>query len=627
MSVLRNARAALRPPERLSLSKWAEKYYRLSPESSATPGRWHPFPYQVEIMDALTDPDIWRVTFMKSARVGATKILNAVVGYHAHVDPCAITVVQPTEENARMYSVEEIDAMIRDCPELFALFGDPGKRTSRTTRMKKEFPGGLVQMVGSNSGAGFRRTSRRVMLLDEVDAYSPSAGLDGDQIELAINRTMHFPDRLVYACSTPLIAGTSRIEEMYLQGDQRRYYVPCPHCGHYDILVFREHSDADTDGHVLQWPRDKPADAYFRCAKGGCAIEHSAKYEMVANGEWRARTTCDGHASFFIWSAYSLAPNASWGSLATRFVRANEAGPQRVEKLRTIVNTELGETWVERGEAPDETRLYERLDPSYTRGQVPTGVVLLTAGVDPGKNGFYFEVVGWGKQGESWSVDYGHIEANVENQRDWKRLNQLLTRRFSALDSRQLRVRRMALDAGNWSQQAYRWGRTHSSDVVMLCKGMGYDKPIGHSAVSPVRSTEVSIGGRRMKRGNRYWPIGVGVIKHELYGFLRLVRNDDNSYPPGWCHFPLGYERAFFSQLTAEHLVKEVSRRTRRVTLKWKVRPGRENHWLDTRIYARAAALTLRVDDWSADHAVVEEPPRPRSGESVHESLGHRWFG
>jgi phage terminase large subunit GpA-like protein len=78
-----------------------------------------------------------------------------------------------------------------------------------------------------------------VIIFDEVDAYPPSAGNDGDPIELGTKRAEYYWDRKILAGSTPLIAGASRIEQRFNEGDQRRFYVPCPHCDHFDTSSSR----------------------------------------------------------------------------------------------------------------------------------------------------------------------------------------------------------------------------------------------------------------------------------------------------------------------------------------------------------------------------------------------------
>jgi terminase, large subunit len=593
---LEGTESALRPPPRLSLSEWADAYFYLSPESAAEPGRWRTLPYQRGVMDAITDPAVERVTWMKSARVGATKIMDATIGYYMHQDPCPILVVQPTVEDAQGFSKEEIAPMLRDCEVLNALVGEPTAKISESTILHKSFPGGSLSMVGANSGRGFRRVSRRVVIFDEVDGYPPSAGTEGDQIKLGIRRTEYYWNRKIIAASTPLVAGVSRIEEMFEAGDRRRYHVPCPHCGYVDILSFHE----GERGHWMQWPDGEPERAYFVCRGNGCVIEDKDKRAMIEDGEWRAEGEFDGHASFHIWAAYSLSPNASWGQLATEFIDAKGKGP---EKLKTFVNTVLGETWQERGEAPDWERLFSRREP-YPIGTVPAGARFLTAGVDVQKDRFVYEVTAWAETKESWSVDAGEIMGETSSEATWAKLDELLARTFPCPDGRALPIAMMAIDSGYNTQQVYNYARRHPMSRVIACKGMATARTL-IGVPSPV---DVTINGRRLQRGYKVWPIGVGLAKSELYGWLRLPRLPEGEpWPPGYCHFP-EYGEEYFRQLTAEHLVA-VRKRGGFTVLEWQLLPNRQNHWLDARIYARAAAAVLGIDR-------VPLPPRRSAGPS-----------
>src|SRR5690606_24925808 len=137
---------------------------------------------------AITDPSVERVSLMKSARVGYTKIIDATIGYYMDHDPCPILVVQPTIEDAKGFSKEEIAPMLRDCPKLVGLVSDDGPRGGDDTILEKIFPGGVLSIVGANSARGFRRISRKVVIFDETDGYPPSAGTEGDQIKLGIRR-------------------------------------------------------------------------------------------------------------------------------------------------------------------------------------------------------------------------------------------------------------------------------------------------------------------------------------------------------------------------------------------------------------------------------------------------------
>lgn len=589
--VITSASAAWKPPPKLTLSQWADEYFRLSAENSAQPGRWKTLPYQREIMDCMSDPLVTSVSLMKSARIGYTLMISAAIGYYVHQDPCSILFVEPTVDDAKSFSKETIAPMIRDVPVLSAIMFDEaeekGPRDSGNTIQGKSYPGGRLSLVGANSGAGFRRRSCRVAALDEVDAYPPSAGSDGDPVELATKRTEYFWNRKIFAGSTPLVAGLSRIEALFLAGDQRRYYVPCPHCGHMDHLVFTER---ETGGHWLHWEKDCPETAHFVCSKNGCVIGHEHKRDMVARGEWRAAGEFKGHASFHIWSAYSYSPNASWGQIAERFLKAKAGGR---ETLRTFINTELGETFTESGEAPDWERLYQRRE-DYDAGTVPDGVKFLTCGVDVQKDRWVYEVVGWsGREKETWSIDTGVIFGDTANADEWVKLDELLGRTYSSAAGVVFTIRMLAVDSGFNTQQVYGWTRGHDSRRVIAVKGVA----TAHTITDIATKVDVTIRGKRLARGARVFPVGSSVAKTELYGWLRLQPplEAGGHHPPGFCHFPSGYGPEFFKQLTAEHLVSTVSKRGYKV-LEWHVIPGRENHQLDCRVYARAAAAILGID-------------------------------
>ncbi len=585
-AVIADAFAAWRPPPRLTLSEWADAHFYLSAESAAEPGRWKTLPYQRGIMDAITDPLVEQISVMKSARVGYTKCMNAAIGYYMHQAPCPILVVQPTVDDAKGYSKEEIAPMLRDCPELSRIvFEDAeevGPKDSGNTILHKRFPGGVLSMVGANSGAGFRRVSRKVVIFDEVDGYPPSAGAEGDQIKLGIRRSEYYWDRKIVAGSTPLVAGHSRIESLFGAGDQRRYFVPCPQCGHMAPLVF-----SGDEGHAMTWPEGKPEEAFFTCQLNGCVIDHRHKRDMVAAGEWRAAGEFNGHASFHIWAAYSYSPNATWAHIAEEFLAAKS----NTETLKTFVNTVLGETWKERGDAPEWERVYSRRE-HYPIGTVPEGVKFLTAGVDVQKDRFVWEVVGWGDGKESWSVDAGVIPVDdTGNDASWLKLDELLSRAWHTAAGASMAILMLGVDSGFNTQMVYSWARRNTGRVI-ACKGSSTARTLIGSP-TPV---DVTVRGKRIARGCKVWPVGVDIAKAELYGWLRLPVPLDEAlpYPSGFCHFP-EYGEDFFKQLTAEQLVSSVTAQgyTKR---EWQLLPGRENHYLDARVYGRAAAAALGLD-------------------------------
>lgn len=623
---------ALRPPPRLDLSEWADENFVL-PAGDANAGRWRTLPYQRGIMDAISDPGIERVSVMKSARVGYTKCFCAAIGYFIEHDPCPILGVQPTLEDARKHSKEDIAPMLAAVPALRGLVAEPKSRDSDNTLLDKLFRGGSLSLVGANSPRGFRRTSRRVVIFDEVDGYPASAGGEGDPLELGIRRTEYYWNRKIIAGSTPTLAGQSAIERLFDAGDQRRYYVPCPSCGSFQVIRFPN----------LKWPEGQPDRAYLACEANGCVIEHRSKREMIEAGEWRAEqpehfTDQNRHASFHIWAGYSYSPNATWGQLAAEFIKATRGG---AITLKTFINTVLGETWQDRGEAPDWERLMRRRD-VYPIGTAPAGVLFLTAGVDVQKDRLVYEVVGWGRGKTSWSIDYAILPGDTADldQGPWPQLDALLARAFSHAGGVELPVRMLAVDSGYNTQQVYAWARRHPMSRVIAVKGQA----MGGAFIGPPTPVDVSDRGRKLRRGYKVWPVVGGIAKSELYGWLRLeLPTDGGPAPAGFCHFP-EYGEDYFRQLTAEQLMPHKTARGF-IRLEWTLIPGRANHALDARVYARAAAAVLGLDrfaeaDWQAlERAVGQTPPAPSPPAAPSAqaqapaagrpgpSAGRRWLG
>lgn len=565
---------AWRPPKRMTLSEWADEHARLSAESSAKEGRWRTLPYQRGIMDAMTDPTIEMVVFMKSARVGYTKCLNNLIGYHIHQDPCSIMVVQPTESDAEGYSKEEIAPMLRDTPVLRGLVTEAKTRDSGNTILNKSYPGGTLSLVGANSPRGFRRVSRRLVLFDEVDGYPPSAGAEGDPITLGIRRSEYFWNRKIVAGSTPTIKDSSRIEELFQLGDQRRFFLPCPHCGTFQFLEFGTNKP-----YGIKWPSGKPLEAVYVCRDCANSIKHSQKWEMSEAGEWRATAEMirPATASMHLWAAYSFSPNATWGLLAQEWLQA-QGNP---EQLKTFVNTALGETWEENYTAKlDATSLKNRAE-TYDLLTAPAGALVATAGVDVQPNRIEVQVVAWGIGEEAWVVNYAVVFGDPSRFEVWDQVMDIINTPIRHASGADLPVYAAAVDSGdgNFVNEVYAFARQHRTRHVLAIKGMPGARP----ALGAPSKQDINIRGQKIKRGAVLYPVGVDTIKSTVYS--RLKRTEAKG--AGVIHFPLALPDDYYEQLTAEkQAIKMVHGFAKRY---WKKKDGDRNEALDTFNYAYAA--------------------------------------
>lgn len=577
---LTHAALAVRPDPRMNVSEWADTHRHLSQNASGEPGPWRTerTPYLREIMDCLSPSSpVEKVVFMKGAQIGGTEAGNNWIGYVIHHAPGPMLAVQPTVEMAKRWSKQRVAGLIDSTPVLRERVKEARSRDSGNTVQSKEFPGGILVMTGANSAVGLRSMPVRYLFLDEVDAYDFDVDGEGDPVSLASQRTITFGNRKIFLVSTPTIQGFSRIELEYEASDRRRWWVPCPECNEYQVL----------DEKRLQWPKDQPEEAAYFCEHCGVAIPSHRKAWMNSRGVWRADNPVSAIAGF--WLSGLNSPWLTWAQIAERKAAAKDDAAMKV-----YVNTIEARTWAESGEAPEWQRLYDRRE-DYPIGIVPKGGIFLTAGVDVQKDRLEVEIVAWGQERESWSVDYRVFAGDPNREEVWKHIDDLLEETFPDAEGVELPIYRLAVDTGYATPAVYAWVRKKQSDRVIPIKGTNKTSaPLG-----AVSHEDVTVQGKRKRRGFMVWPVGSSFCKSELYGFLRKEKPTDEQleagepYPSGYCHYPK-YPEEFFKQLTAERLVTVKDKRGFAYREWRKLRE--RNEVLDCRVYARAAASSVGID-------------------------------
>lgn len=395
--------ATLKPPPELTLSQWADRYRMLSAESSAEPGRWHTdkAPYQREIMDAIGDAHIRRVVIMCAAQLGKTELLLNILGYFMAYAPAPILVMQPTLDMGQTFSKDRLAPMIRDTPVLRGLV-DVKSRYAGNTILKKNFPGGHITIVGANSATGLASRPIKVLLADEVDRYPGSAGTEGDPLSLAQKRQTTFWDKKTVMVSTPVIKGHSRIETEYNQSTREEWNVPCPECGHYQPFVW---------ANLIFDPDDLQKEIIYKCERCGCVANEYRWKQQSQQGRFVAENPGAETRGFHLNTLASTF--CGWKEIVQKFIVAKEQLDQgNPEGMKVWVNTELGETWEERGEQVEDTELFNRRE--IYDAVVPEEVLVLTAGVDVQDDRFEVEIVGWGVGKESWGIRYQKIYGDMQ---------------------------------------------------------------------------------------------------------------------------------------------------------------------------------------------------------------------
>ena len=522
--VLKNTHQTFKPPPELLLSEWSDKYRKLSPESSAEAGQWNTSraEYQREIMDTFNDPNIERIVVMTSSQVGKTEILLNAIGYYIDQDPSPMLVVMPSLSMGQAFSKDRLSAMIRDSEKLKGSVKDARSRDSGNTTMHKKFAGGHISIVGSNSSASLASRPIRCLFMDEVDRFELSAGSEGSPIALAVARTKTFWNRKIFMCSTPTIKGLSAIESAFEESDKRYYYVPCPECEHKQVLKWKN----------VVWEEDKPETAAYACEECGSVIEESKKQWMLKHGEWRATNESNNTSGFHISELYSVW--STWSQMATNFLEAKK----NPETLKTFINTALGESWEEQGDAVEyDTLLQRRL--SYDKTNVPEDVLVITAGIDCQKDRLECQTVGFGKNYEAWVIDYKIFWGDPNAFQVWQDLDVYLKKRFKTETNRIIPISCACIDSGgHHTNMVYQFTKPRQARRIFAIKGLS-------QAGKPIANRPTFVG----KNKAVLYGVGTDTAKEAI--FARLSTDSESTT----LHFPNDVDEEYFKQLTAEKRV------------------------------------------------------------------------
>jgi phage terminase large subunit GpA-like protein len=530
-------------------------------------------------MDSISDPLNETTTVMSSSQVGKTEWLLNAIGYFVDQDPSSILFITAQLELAQSFSKDRIDPMIRDTPRLCGKILDVKQKDKSNTILHKKFPGGLLVMAGANSPASLASRPIRVVLGDELDRYALSIGrkenAEGDPISIAMKRANTFEHRKKFVwVSTPGVSGYSRIEQLFMQSDQRHFMVPCTRCGHKQKLIFSDRSQfANLSAGRIVFDEANVSWAYYECEECKAQLGEVDKLKMVRAGEWTVtHPEVLRHHGYHIGELYS--PWVSWESVAKDFM----VKKQKKETLQVWVNTSAGETWREDEAVSIATDTLLARREEYTK--VPSGVLLLTAGVDTQDDRFEVSIDGWGLNAESWLIAYRTVYGTPTDQTVQDALDAILFDTYENEDGIKLRVECTFIDsAGHYTQEVYKYVRRHEGKRVFAIVGRG----------GPGRPL---IG--KMTRNNRerarLIPVGVDDAKTAIMRNLALEKPTDPNapYPQGYRHYPLWSDENYFNGLNSERLVlRKVGGFYKRT---WeKKSPSARNEPLDTAVYSMAA--------------------------------------
>lgn len=579
-------RAALVLPEDLTVSQWAERY-REFPKDASIPGRWSNrlAPFACGPMDAFTDPQVERITLMASARSVKTEILLNMMGYVICQDPGPVLWVGPTEKSVKR-ACRRIQRMIKESPKLAEHLTD-----NPDDLQKKSIILDNLEIIFATAGSAsdLGEFEARYIFEDETDKYPADVEGQGSPTQMAEMRGRTFWNRRIVTACTPTFP-EGFINTDYRRSDRRRYWVPCPACGNYQVLDFWQVKHRGEKR--LEWPKEKRHPDYvklerpavYECLHCQAEIEQGKLPGMSARGNWlpegwdpqtQTPPPLTSHVGYQ-WNALN-SPFATLAEVAAKYWEVKEDR----EQYKTFVNLWLGLPWKEVVK-PREASALLQLRTTRPALEIPDHTLALTAGIDNQRRGFWCSIWAWELTGSGavnqhlirygWLADFTELEI-------WLFQDVYGTRDGSLTYP----VWRGALDTGggegeagdaSLTEQAYEWLRLRGQGRIFGIKGASRALAGGRKMVMSLID-RMPGQGRPIPGGIRLWSLDTNALKDAFWSRVESGR----------VFFHADTREEFISQLTAE--AKERDKRGRWL---WAQQGRQANHYLDTVIYAAAMA-------------------------------------
>lgn len=605
---------AFTPPVQLTVSEWAGKYRFLDERYSSSPGPIviEATPYVREILDAFSDPEVEWLTLILSRQMAKSTTIENMIGYAIHQAPGPAQLVLPREQDASEV-MQRVRAMIEASPAIRAELREdrPKANFIQTGRMHVSL--GYATSVDSLKGR-----SNRYLFLDEAEAYRMTS--EGHPIDIAEPSTDTFYNRKIVEVTTPKLTD-GRVWRNYLGSDQRRWQMPCPHCGEYQEFVF------DTTRRNLRWPKDvrdagqvkSEQLATYHCIHCDGEWKQSEKNAIVARGLWVPRgcwvedgelcgvvpkTTHRGYQGCCL-----LAPWTTFSDLAASWLKLHQY--QRQE----FWNLKMGLPYDEVERQVTVEKLSE-LEGEYSIGEIPDGVQLLIAGVDAQREGVdhcYYSVDGYGQGGDCWHIEHGVIAEGPEGS-DLERVRDYFRERtYQKSTGERLSVYLVGIDSGDGAR----------TDEVYDIANRNPGLIVAVQGFKSISSGQLVRASRTKKANQLYIAVNTDLIKRRLTG---LIANPPKNVGRWW--IPRDTSAEYRESMVSEHLVTERSKsgESRR---NWRKREDAgPNHYWDCRVYSQALAEHVGVEQLPSHEEVSQASHQSsRSDRRARRRRSRSWVG
>lgn len=511
-------------------------------------------------MDMFNNNLIESIVLCFGSQIGKTEAELNMIGFALHQSKAPVMMVYPTDTLAKFNSDKRVKPMIKNTEPLAKIYNE-----NESSKLEFNFnTGNYLVLSGANSPASLASRAIKYVFFDEVDKYPVFSGKEANPIKLATERTKTFVDAKHVMVSTPTVENGNIWTALKQAHAQKEYYVPCPHCGEYQKLVFKQ----------IKWPdeakgnKDRIRDtAYYECVHCKKAIYDKHKMDMLRNGEWRTENepNCRVRSvGYHLSSLYS--PWIAFGKVAYEFFTSKDFPDQ----LMNFINSWLAEPW--RSAKTKSTQTLHFTESTYGRGVVPDKATLLIASVDVQLDYFWWEVRAYAPGVKSYLIDYGQAST-------WDDLEEIIVNREYPTEYGEPRqVMKAGIDSGFRTDEVYQFC-ARFPEICIPLKGSSNHKTL--TAPYSMSSVEKGvIGGLKLYVLNTdYW---------KDFIFARMVRPADEV---GTIHLFKDCPQEYTDHLRSEEKQEIRNVKTGEVTVQWKPLTGHPtNHLLDTCTYNAAVA-------------------------------------
>lgn len=550
--------------------EWAERNLFVPDPARGGMRHWQGalYPHHREILEDWTADDVRVIVLCGAAQsFGKTVLATAAALYSAHVERVSVLMMLPIVSLAEEIGSERIQAAINASSELQKWFYPPASRDAKNTKLVKSFPGGKIELVGSNSPASLRARSAARLIADDVDACVATA--EGDPLDLFRKRSdgVQDGDTKLMLISSPAHALTSKIWPAYQSSSKATRRHPCPHCGA-DITL---EGDEQKPFRAIRWTPGDATSATFFCAECNADISETERLACFFASRWHHENPTEKRRGYRMSAVYL--PWTKRGTLgqAHAIITEWEAAGDDHEKRRVVINTVMALPFTEvKIEFTWEALARTKSSADWRTTRHPD-CTLITCGVDVQADRLICVILGHDvATGRQWLIDY-IVPMGSPRMPETQRICGGVWLELDALRAQYSPVITLIDHGGHSAREVALYCGPRAAQGVYAAKG---------SSQPNAPTTKL---GRAKAVGNaqeiRLYLLGTDDLKNSIAARITA----------GKIEFPEWTPDQFFRELCAEAPVTEI-RGGRKLTT-WQVKPGeRDNHALDATVYATAAA-------------------------------------